>query len=289
MASCHFYLAGTGMYQIGDTLEQILFTTVFMTGMMYFMYIAALVFQVFNSVNVSENKFQEIMYQLHEYCLSKQLPSTLKHRMLMYYENKFQKHYFKEQAILMTLSEHFRDELFLFCTKRLLDKVPIFDGLSRCIIGDLSESLKQDVFLPNDVIYKANTTAEAMYFIVHGSVTFLLANGNEVCHFKDGDHFGEGSLIVKKKHHQRMCTALAIEMTECLRLDKADLYAFMARYGEFASKMTIVARNTFTELSARTKQMSSDEADAHSVGLLHDLRHGKILLNRVPRPPLIRK
>lgn len=178
---CHFYLSGGGMYLIREPVEQFLFTSILVMGFIYYAYLVVMVFEVTGSANASESKYEEIMYQLKEYMRTKKLPIGLRKRLVLFYENKFQKHYFREQAILATLSEHLRHELFLHCCKALVEKVGLFQGMSKSIVGTVVACLKQEVFLPNDVILTAGTTAEAMYFISYGTVAIMLPNGKEVC------------------------------------------------------------------------------------------------------------
>lgn len=289
MASCHFYLAGTGMYKILDPYEQIIFTLVLTSGLVYFAYVAAVIFHLLSSTNVSKNKFEDIMMQLREYSRKKHLPAYISNRMIMYFENKFQQHYFREQAILMTLSEQLRNELAVYCTKRLVSKVSVFNGLSQLITSDLAAHLKQDMFLPNDILYFAGSIAEAMYFIVHGTVAFLLPDGKEMCHFQDGDHFGEASLIVKASHKIRSVTCVAIEFTECLRLDEDDLRHLMTIHDDFAHRMNIVARTNHRKLNELIKQANTYASGVVGHDLLYDLRHDKLLQHRPARRQLVKK
>lgn len=291
IVSCHFYLAGSGAYQIEDTIDQALFTLVYLSGIVYFAYITAVVFELLSSASVSESKYEEIMSQLREYMISKKLPTALCHRMLMYYENKFQKHYFREHSILLTLSEHFRDELTVFCTKRLVDQVEVLKGLSKSLTGDLVARLKQEVYLPNDVVYLVGAPADAMYFIVNGTIAVSDMEGKEVCHYKDGDHFGEVAIVLKTARTTRQSTSVAIEITECLRLDKNDLWNLMSNNEEFTNRMTTVAREKYLRITDYYSRLNVEDAEPVSgrQGLLHDLRHGKIIGHRRPRPPLIKK
>lgn len=291
MVSCHLYLAGTGSFIVEDTLEQIVFTFILIAGLINFAYIAAVIFQILSLTNVSELKYDDIMAQLHSYSIHKKLPSTLRHRLILYFENKFQKHLFREHSILLTLSEHFRNELNVFCTERLLKKIPIFDQLSVSAITDLTTYLKQDVFLPNDVLYVAGSKAEAMYFIVYGTVAFMLPNGKELCHFNSGDHFGEGTLVLNVGNLERPCTCVAVEFTECLRLESQDLWQLMRTNGDFENRITLIARDHYEKLIGLIRRTQNDElvAGRKRGGLLYDMRHGKLLSQQRPRHSLIKK
>lgn len=52
----------------------------------------------------AETKYQEIINQVKEYMGYKQLPLPMQRRLICYYEYRFQKSYFREDAISATLS-----------------------------------------------------------------------------------------------------------------------------------------------------------------------------------------
>lgn len=181
-----------------------------------------------------------------------------------------------QQAILSTLSEHLRQELFLHSCKSLVDKVGLFQGLSKATIGDIVGYLKQEVYLPNDVIIAAGSTAEAMYFIANGTVTVTLPSGKEITHLEDGDHFGGVSLILKATEQIRMANVVAIEMTECFRIDKKDLWRCITLYEEFANRIGKMAQERYDAMKAEEDNESEIQLQERA-DVLHELREGKIL------------
>lgn len=56
------------------------------------------------STNAPETKFHQIINEVEEYMRHKKLPLNLQMRLLQYYDYRFQRTYFKESAILATLS-----------------------------------------------------------------------------------------------------------------------------------------------------------------------------------------
>lgn len=48
------------------------------------------------------------------------------------------------------------------------------------IVSEVISSLKSEVFLPNDIIVKAGTPGDCMYFLETGTVSVLTKNGKEV-------------------------------------------------------------------------------------------------------------
>lgn len=295
MATCHFYLAGIGMYQTDDPVEQVILIVILLSGVMYFSYMVVVVLEMVSSANASESRYEEIMSQLKEYMASKKLSPTLRRRLMMYYENRFQKHYFREHAILATLSEHLRQELVLFCAQRLLHQVDIFEGLSKVVTNDIAAVLKQDVYLPNDIIFVSGQPAEALHFIVSGTLALFTPSGLEFRHIQDGDHFGEISFIVKETEQKHICTVVAVEITECLHLDVADFWYFMRTYEQFAARVSEVSWQKYFKIIEAIKRREDEYASGGGASassrsdLVFELRSGKIISEARTRGPLIKK
>lgn len=271
---CHFLAAGSGLYSTNALEEITLFCVIYVLGMVYMAYMIVVIFEMVRSARASENKYEEIIYQLNMYMVNKELPHELRQRLIMYYKNRFQMRYFREASILATLSEHQRSELFLHSCKELIDNTKLFLGIPKTVIGAIMASLKHEVYLPNDVILKAGTLAESMFFIDKGTVAQIMANGKEVRHLEDSEHFGELALVIDEMHGQRITSYVATEMTECLRLDKKELKLCMSMCDEFAERLIKQAKTKYELIL----QMEEDEDYiANRKDVLYDLRSGKIL------------
>lgn len=61
-------------------------------------------FSIFKSWISAETKYDEIMNQVGEYMKYKQLPLSMQKRLGVYYNYRFRKSYFREDAITNTLS-----------------------------------------------------------------------------------------------------------------------------------------------------------------------------------------
>lgn len=271
--SC-FLAAGYGPYVI-DSLEEIgLCCFIYIFGMLFMAYLTVVIIELIRSSRASENKYEEIIYQLNMYMRNKELPHDLRRRLLLYYKNRFEMRYFRETAILSTLSEHQRNELFLYSCKELIDSAKLFQGIPRTVVGVVMGALKQEVYLTNDVIVKSGSTGECMFFIDKGTVAEVLTTGKEVRHLEDGEHFGEMPLILPETRGNRIVSYIAAEITECFRLEKKELKHCMLLYDEFAEKLTKQARERYELLL----QMEDDEDFVlNRTDVLYDLRSGKIL------------
>lgn len=64
--------------------------------------------------------------------------------------------------------------------KELVSKVYMLVALPQKMVADVLKSLVMEIFLPNDIIIKAGTTGDAMYFLAKGTVEVLTSSGKEV-------------------------------------------------------------------------------------------------------------
>lgn len=71
----------------------------------------------------------------------------------------------------------------------MLSKVDFFSQGEPEFVDDVLEKLHFEVYLKDDVIIKAGSRGNSMYFIEHGSVV-IQVNGRIVNTLCDGDHFG---------------------------------------------------------------------------------------------------
>lgn len=62
----------------------------------------------------------------------------------------------------------------------LVKKVPILKDLPPIVTAGMVPCLRQEVFLPNDIIVKAGTIGDCMYFIHCGTVAVYTPTGKEV-------------------------------------------------------------------------------------------------------------
>lgn len=63
---------------------------------------------------------------------------------------------------------------------RLLTSVELFRHLPKIVVTQLTEVLHSEIFITNDVLLKAGTRGEALYFIACGTVAVYNNVGKEV-------------------------------------------------------------------------------------------------------------
>jgi CRP-like cAMP-binding protein len=103
----------------------------------------------------------------------------------------------------------------------LLEKVPLFAGLSRRQLGKLLVKLFEKAYQPGEIIFLEGEPAKALFIVLHGRVSILHAGkeGEEpVATLTPGAYFGELALI---DDLPRSATARADEHVTLLILYKS--------------------------------------------------------------------
>lgn len=68
----------------------------------------------------------------------------------------------------------------MFSFRKLLKEVSILKGISQDMLEIIITNLKEEIYLPNDVIIKAGTPGDCLYFLNSGTACVLTSTGKEV-------------------------------------------------------------------------------------------------------------
>ncbi|KPJ14111.1 Potassium/sodium hyperpolarization-activated cyclic nucleotide-gated channel 4 [Papilio machaon] len=169
------------------------------------------------SPGVRYNKALFITLSALAYMQHKQLPAQLKIRLREFYRYRYQEQYYKEDDTLECLSDQLRHEIILHTCYKLVNRLPLLEGLPASVVGAVMGCLKPEVYLPNDLVMRAGDNGDCMYFIANGTVAVYSLKGVEICHLEDGDHFGEVALLMADS--KRVATVVSVEITQVYRLD----------------------------------------------------------------------
>ncbi|KYN21613.1 Potassium/sodium hyperpolarization-activated cyclic nucleotide-gated channel 1 [Trachymyrmex cornetzi] len=257
--------SGYGLF-IPETDGPIIFNSILMIiGKIIVCYMLIMFLRTKAERKSSESKFQELIDQVKAYTRQKQLLPHMKKRLLAYYHYRFKNTYFRSKRILSDLTEPLREEIALQSCRRLIENVEIFKNLPRNVLQSIVKHLKFELYLPNDVIIKAGTQGDCMFFLSSGTVAVLTPTGKEVsflkysiywvriyiakkkftlcyfemCHLNDGAHFGEVALLVADQ--RRVASVVAIEVCEVYRLDRKDFRHCIDVHSELFAEIERIA------------------------------------------------
>ncbi|KAL7048835.1 hypothetical protein ACKWTF_003501 [Chironomus riparius] len=227
-------------------------------GLGYNLYILVQILSIMNIIHSSRTKYYEIMNQLNAYMKKRQFPMHLQQRLRFFYKKKFRKSYFKEDEILDILSEPLKREILINADKLFVERVKLFKNIPSSLVSSIAASCRKEQFLPNDLIVKAGTDGECMFFIASGSVCVTTSNGQELCHVEDGDYFGEIAFILKNR--KRITNVIAIEFCEIYILDYANLKKYAQINDTIMQKLTDSANNRM-EVTLEAEEMFKKQLD----------------------------
>lgn len=163
----------------------------------------------------SKLRYDEMMVQLNKYTSYNRLPAMTQTKLKNNYDYRFRKRYFNEREILHTISSSLRQQIMVHNTRQLVENSPFFENLPSHLIYRIISLLTIELYLENDVIYTVGEIGTSVHFIASGSVAFYSSSGKELYHLRDGDYFGEISLVSDVNY--RFCKAIALETTKCYK------------------------------------------------------------------------
>lgn len=143
----------------------------------------------------------------------------------------------------LDFSDRLQVEINVHCYTKLVESVSILQQLPERIVTQIVANLKAEIYLPNDIIIKAGTYGDCMYFISSGTVVVSTANGHEVCHLQDGAYFGEVALI--RKDNKRIANVVAIEFSEVYKLESKIFKTCLADQPETYKKLEKISQDRY--------------------------------------------
>jgi uncharacterized membrane protein len=114
------------------------------------------------------------------------------------------------------------------CDAQILKQVPLFELLDDEELAVLAEQVELEPFRPRQRIYRMNDPAGHAYVVISGSVQVSLVDEDHqdvvVAQPGIGEFFGFASMLEQTPHQT---TAVAVDDTVCLRVDRNDIFALL--------------------------------------------------------------
>ncbi|XP_024938799.1 cyclic nucleotide-gated cation channel alpha-3 isoform X2 [Cephus cinctus] len=231
-SSAHFLTVKTPE----DVILNVILTVIGKIGLIY---ILGQVLQLITTLRSRSKGYSKLLQQLHEYMRYKELPLTIQRRILAYFDYTSKKSFEREKYIMTQVSSQLREELLFHNYNKFVENIKLFRHLPPQAITHIITSLRSEVFLTNDVIIKAGTPGDALFFIVSGTVAIYTSAGKEICHLENGAHFGEVALVMENEH--RIATVVAIETCELYVITRDDFQKAIADFPNLLSKLQRLA------------------------------------------------
>lgn len=249
------FLIGHEDAPVTSDLGKVLQTLGLQLGFVLKLYFLAQVVQMLRRYNSSGSKYDQHMKQMDEYVRYKGLPEWMKRRIYRYCDFRYQKHFVKEDEINSILTPHLRQEIMLQDCHEFLEKVTFFQGLPTALLVKVISLLKVVIVLPNDVIIRAGSQGDSMYFISFGTVAVFTSQGKEICHLGDGAYFGEIALVIEEK---RVASVVAVDSCELLQLHRVDFQNALEPYPEYFARLRKMAQDRLQGVQSYVRDNRDD-------------------------------
>jgi CPA1 family monovalent cation:H+ antiporter len=119
----------------------------------------------------------------------------------------------------------------------LIERVPLFGGLSHDVLSELAEQTRTVTFLSGDEVIGQNEKGNALYTLVQGVVKVSRTQNStpiEIGQLSQGDFFGEAALL---GDDVRTATITAVTPLNLLRLSRRKVLALAEKHPEIRQKL----------------------------------------------------
>jgi glucose-6-phosphate 1-dehydrogenase len=124
----------------------------------------------------------------------------------------------------------------------VLQQIPLFQTADARFLNSLVMLLKPEIHSAGDCIIKKGEPGEAMYVINKGEVEILNDKGEPVAEMKEGNFFGELSLLFSEP---RNATVRAKTQCDLYALSKNDFQDALREYPKFADALLEIVRKRY--------------------------------------------
>jgi CRP-like cAMP-binding protein len=129
-----------------------------------------------------------------------------------------------------------------------LARVPIFKNLSRAELALVKNMVHERSYSPGEVVFLEGQPGTGMYVVIAGEVSIALNYGREeeivLAQLKDGDFFGEISLLDESA---RSATAVAVVATELVGFFRSDLMDLIEKSPRMGNKIMLALAEVLGE------------------------------------------
>ncbi len=223
-----------------STTPELLYTMLVMVlGVGVFSYVIGSVAGLIANLDRAKLHFQERVERAHAFMAYRGVPAELRHRILGYYGYLWESRLgWGDSELLDDLPSGLRVEVSLHLHRPILEKVPFLSGASDELLRDLAVALRPTVCAPGEILFRRGQTGKTMYFVSHGDIDILGADGQLLKRMTTGDFFGEVALLGAQV---RNATARAATYSDLYTLDQEEFDRVLTQHPEFEAEVRRLA------------------------------------------------
>lgn len=128
-------------------------------------------------------------------------------------------------------------------TSEILERLPLFKDSDALLLNSLTMALRPITASAHEIIIHKDELTKDLYLICHGEVEVIDGKGKVIETLRDGDIFGEISLLISTT---RTATVKAKTLTDLFVLGKADFNRILRDHPQFAETIMNVAKERYS-------------------------------------------
>ncbi|CAN7109120.1 unnamed protein product [Brassica rapa subsp. narinosa] len=201
--------------------------------------------------------FRDTVRAASEFASRNQLPPNIQDQMLSHICLKFKTEGLKQQETLNGLPKAIRSSIANYLFLHILQKVYLFEGVSRNFLFQLVSDIDAEYFPPREDVILQNEAPTDLYILVSGAVDFTAyIDGENQVQGKSvvGDAFGEIAVLCSTP---QPFTVRTTELSQILRVSKKSLMSAMRAHVEDGR---IIMNNLFMKLRGQ-QSIAIDDAN----------------------------
>lgn len=247
---------GYGDVLPATTEQRIYSILVMMIGAAVYATIIGNVASILGNLDLERSARIKRMSQVDSFLKARNLPSDLRMKIREFYIYIIEKGFGQnEKELLSDLPIPLQREVKIHLHRELLEKVPFLKGAEPSFITTLVFSLKHQIFLPGDIIFRKGDIGHNLYILSEGTVEILGENDHEViAKAGGGQFFGELALITEER---RSATVRSVGISQAYTLSKGDFLNALNDYPVFREAILTRVRNLKAQTRTRKKRTAN--------------------------------
>jgi len=216
---------------------------VMFTGVGLFGYVIGDIASLVANLDMARAEHQRRVTEINGFMMHRRFPRALIAKVNAYY------HYIwahrtgqSQDPAFAELPESLRTDIALQLNRRILRKVPLFQGAGEDFLREVVLLLEPRIYMPNDLVVQEGDPGDAMFFVSSGTVEAFSESDPSIAPILmgEGSYFGEIALTEQGPRTRSIRTTGFCELYE---LSKDDFDQFLAKYPDFKAHIEETVRN----------------------------------------------